>query len=105
MPEHIERTCKNCLHIAVCYRHEHYGWEETNAGCNDFKSAADVVKVVHGEWVENITYPNAKKLFCELGFGVSETMLYYTCSCCNSLGSNFLHYCSHCGVKMDGKRD
>lgn len=67
--------------------------------------ATDVVEVVHGEWVENITYHNANSLFREYGFDVAETLLYHTCSCCNALGSNSFNYCPHCGAKMDGENN
>lgn len=66
---------------------------------------ADVVEVVHGEWVENITYHNANSLFREYGFDVAETLLYHTCSCCNALGSNSFNYCPNCGAKMDGENN
>lgn len=66
--------------------------------------AANVVEVVHGEWAENIIYPNVNRTFRAFGFNEVETMLYYTCSLCDTLGSNSFNYCPKCGAKMDGER-
>lgn len=54
--EYINRepNCKNCIHDGVCYMQEvcnDIDEQLRDFGCDDFKSTADVVEVVHGEWV------------------------------------------------------
>lgn len=52
----------------------------------DEMPAADVVEVVHGEWIK-------------------FKAVHYKCSICNnSVGGNTTKYCSECGAKMDGKK-
>lgn len=63
---------------------------------------ADVVEVVHGEWIEGFgswATMNCSKCdwkvpyFSSIGDIVSEQKLY-----------DSLHYCPNCGAKMDGKK-
>ena len=108
MAEYIEREpkCGDCIHADLCERVtilKNFN-RDNIAHCKGFKASADVVEVVHGEWVENIIYPNANRSFRAFGFNEVETMLYYTCSLCNTLGSNSFNYCPKCGAKMDGER-
>ena len=40
-------TCKDCIHIDLCYLHEHYGKDENDKACKKyFKNKADFVEVV-----------------------------------------------------------
>lgn len=55
--------------------------------------AADVVEVVHGEWVETITHNG-----CTWD---SDCV----CSVCGKSGHPCDNYCGECGAKMDGKGD
>lgn len=54
---------------------------------------ADVVEVVHGEWIKADLMPRSAK-----------------CSECNcwitrhTITENWFRYCPHCGAKMDGKK-
>ena len=54
---------------------------------------ADVVEVVHGEWIKADSMPRSAK-----------------CSECNcwitrhTITENWFRYCPHCGAKMDGKK-
>ena len=73
---------------------------------NDFEQAraqviimghptADVVEVKHGEWI----YRDS-----DIGWKC------YECSSCNTIHTFYdedplSNYCSHCGAKMDGRRD
>lgn len=51
------KTCKDCIYRAMCYKHEHYGYED-NETCEMFKNKADYVEVVrckdcdvpHNKW-------------------------------------------------------
>lgn len=103
MSEHIEReaTCKECVHYDVCYYIEHYGREiETDKPCKQFKSA-DVVEVVHGEWIEE-TFESIIPVEIDM-FG-NVTMKTYTinkCSLCGRKEHDKELYCN-CGAKMDG---
>ena len=38
------KTCKDCIYRAMCYKHEHYGYED-NETCEMFKNKADCVEV------------------------------------------------------------
>ena len=55
--------------------------------------AADVVEVIHGEWIKADSMPRSAK-----------------CSECNcwitrhTINENWFRYCPHCGAKMDGKK-
>lgn len=51
--------------------------------------AADVVPVVHGEWIENSIPDSMLKMCSECGF---------TC------GAYSFKFCPNCGAKMDGER-
>ena len=53
--------------------------------CEEFP-AADVVEVVHGEW---------------LG---TEVAYAWKCSACGGIMSLRANYCCYCGAKMDGER-
>lgn len=37
------KTCKDCIYRAMCYKHEHYGYED-NETCEMFKNKADFVE-------------------------------------------------------------
>lgn len=59
-------------------------------GCIKSHPTADVVEVVHAEWIK-------------AGFGISERVV---CSHCRSHHGSYLKppFCSQCGAKMDGER-
>lgn len=98
MPEYIDK-CKKCYHFQVCanvMKNQLFIREkmllEENPECEHFISAADVVEVRHGRWVEE-------------GCGL------LVCSKCNfeydHSGMPFegLYYCPKCGAKMDGDKN
>lgn len=98
MAEYIERgaTCKDCLHVDVCYHIEHYGRIlETDEPCKHFKhTTADVVEVRHGVW----EYYN----------GSGYVRPHFRCTKCGQAryehyACNDFKYCPNCGAKMDGK--
>ena len=48
-------TCEDCLYRAMCYKHEHYGYEDEKP-CETFKNKADFVEVVRCkdcQWYDN----------------------------------------------------
>lgn len=81
-------TCKDCLFHEMCYMIEHYGWNEEDGTCVNFKNK-------HGHWLS-------------VGFGE------YWCSVCDENGEDVFNkrgnpnwkYCPHCGTqnkKIDAK--
>ena len=56
---------------------------------------ADVVEVVHGEWIEQHEKPSWLE---------DDIIISYICSICGT--NNFVEspYCPNCGAKMDGER-
>lgn len=56
--------------------------------------AADVVEVVHGEWIVTKT---------EHGWNCAEYPTEFTCSVCGRTEPQKEAYC-HCGARMDGER-
>ena len=65
---------------------------------------ADVVEVVHGEWIKHSPGPDVMRKFHAMGIGKSmgERSIFWTCSNCNLWGMPHYKYCPHCGAKMDG---
>lgn len=57
--------------------------------------AADVVEVVHGEWIEK----QEAIPWCE-----DDVEVFYECSICGSQSCGESPYCPNCGAKMDGER-
>ena len=63
-------TCYDCIHLATCYKIEHYGRDlETNIPCKEFIGVNDRVEVVRCKdcqyahyWYGNDTLGNAKYL-------------------------------------------
>lgn len=88
--------CKDCIHFCVCDRYTapNESYPEVG-GCKLFKSAADVVEVVHGEWNDNIIG------FCNVCMEcwaiVERTAIK------NKSGE--LNYCPNCGARMKRKGD
>ena len=73
--------------------YDHYtdGFDEGCVAVED-APAADVVEVVHGEWVPRkimSRHPGAKN---------------YYCSICETITAETGKYCGNCGAKMDGER-
>lgn len=92
MPEYIEREA--VLQHKRKINGVDWGgefWDEAVL-CEDICKipAADVVEVVHGEWVK-------------AGSGITERIV---CSNCHSHKGSYLKppFCSQCGAKMDGER-
>lgn len=57
--------------------------------------AADVVKVVHGEWIfEHDPVIDPKRYFVRI-----------VCSCCGLKTGEVSNFCPKCGAKMDGERE
>lgn len=76
------------------------GEDRFSAKCEEIRAAitalynaptADVVEVVHGEWITK----------CVKG---SWTHYRYSCSNCGSGFDSNSNYCPNCGAKMDGKK-
>ena len=67
---------------------------------------ADVVKVVHGEWIKHKPDPEVMRLFHqeEIALAMGENSIYWNCSECGSWGTPIHKYCPNCGSKMDGKK-
>lgn len=57
-----------------------------------YAPAADVVEVVHGEWVKDTTFD-----LCGID--------YYKCSVCGKEQQIEYPYCPNCGAKMDGEKN
>ncbi len=104
--EYIEReaSCRDCIHAGVCYMQEvcnDIGQQLKEFGCDNFKSTADVVEVVHGEWIKE-TRP--KKSEDGLYYWNALPRVVYVCSVCGREELQEEPYCN-CGAKMDGKGD
>ena len=104
MAEYVEReaSCKDCLHVDVCYRREVINDIEKyikEYGCNNFKSTADVVEVVRCKDCKH---------WKEKGFDPVFGLKFGNCNCEHWETNDFYHetdetdYCSY-GAKMDGK--
>lgn len=99
MAEYIEREAVN----NICLKHYNESFDDIPAHealyavADDINkiSAADVVEVVHGEWVEHTE------------IGAMNNHL--NCSVCNwetvffVVGKREYNYCPNCGAKMDGR--
>lgn len=59
--------------------------------------AADVVPVVHGEWIPQ---DHNKRIGC----ATTAVFYYPKCSACGHNGNYDMHYCPYCGARMDGER-
>lgn len=68
---------------------------------------ADVVPIVHGEWLRHEPNPRIMEEFHEMGIGkgMSINSIYWTCSECGCWGTPSHNYCFKCGAKMDGKEN
>jgi hypothetical protein len=95
MAEYIDREkaietarlnyCKNCNSINGI-RCRGCGFDDAMLELESVPSA-DVVEVVHGEWV-------------------NYKAVHYKCSICgNRVGGKITKYCSECGAKMDGDKN
>lgn len=101
--------CKDCLHNEVCTYGENRsnGMYCTGDKCKQYKPTADVVEVVHGEWLVS-AWDGEKEI--TIPYQEHEHIDPY-CSICQSqalldgeelgVASN---YCPNCGAKMDGGR-
>ena len=90
--------CVKCIHFPVCSRR--MGGMDLER-CEDFKDAADVVEVRHGEWVEQIRETIIPVEYDSNGDLILHKVVEYTCSLCDRLCGKKEPYC-HCGAKMDG---
>lgn len=119
MAEYIERkaTCKDCFHYCVCKDTvADENWEEdapkevremfSPRGCKNYVLAADVVKVVHGEWIEyhGQSYLVHPMKYDEYGCPILQDYVGYKCSECGRAESKKEPYCN-CGAKMDGGKE
>lgn len=95
MAEYIEREpkCGDCIHADLCERItilKNFN-RDNIARCKGFKASADVVEVVHGEWIAH-----GYKWRCSV------------CNCKLNLDGtpmeNGFYFCPNCGAKMDGER-
>ena len=84
-------TCKDCIHIDVCYLIEHYGRDLCSDDvCDNFLETS----VCHGKWIEEYDcgYITPHCSECgETALTKEETSYDYVYS----------SYCPHCGAKMD----
>ena len=82
--------CETCLYNKNCQflaKHQ----KAVVEGCTAYKSAADFVEVLHGEWAEReiakATYLSCSRCgWARIGVAVAE----------------HYRYCPNCGAKMDG---
>lgn len=90
-------TCKDCIHIGVCYAVKAVGEnQESDKYCMSFKNKADYTEMKHGKWITE-TFRQSQKKFI-------------TCSCCKSvidcsytsIDENEFDYCPYRNAKMDG---
>jgi hypothetical protein len=91
-------TCKDCIHIGVCYAVKAVGEnQESDKYCMSFKNKADYAEVKHGEWI---------KLDGEWREqGTNKQLIIRQCSFCGTFYQNAPYiYCPNCGAKMDGER-
>ena len=94
MAEHIK--CETCLYNKNCQflaKHRNTIVKD----CSAYKNAADVVEVVHGEWVKN--EEESQK----------HIEAIYFCSACQNWEAwgetEKYNYCPNCGAKMDGDKN
>ena len=98
-------TCKDCLHIGVCYMHEVINDVEQKVkevGCDDFKPAADVVEVRHGAWLQTEEPMGWRDVDCIECSACRESWIMDEDLELDDYKSGWL-YCPNCGAKMDGK--
>lgn len=95
MTEYIK--CETCLYNKNCqFLAEHRNTIVED--CSAYKNAADVVEVVHGEWVRDIgSYGRIKCSRCEWTKPYIED--YYEAEHLANMS-----YCPNCGAKMDGDK-
>lgn len=73
---------------------EHYGLSNVI----EWFPAADVVEVVHGEWLHRVNQMNDDDWAC------SNCGMYFCFEVGNPI-ANGTYYCPNCGAKMDGGKD
>ena len=96
MAEYIDREAARNELIRWCEVDNHGLTKSDVHAVMDGLPAADVVEVVHGEWIEDISV---------LGTTTGGATVYrgYQCSICGGLmGRKGDSYCYRCGAKMDG---
>ena len=93
MEEYIEKEALMAYPIRINHYDREHGKLDFLLGIESVMEyaenlpAADVVEVVHGEW---------------LG---TEVAYAWKCSACGGIMSLRANYCCYCGAKMDGKED
>lgn len=85
-------TCKECIHYEPCFEYGNI-LDPVHGGvtCDSFKSAADMVEVQHGEWIE----------FQHIDRNGNYYNSHYKCSKCDFDDCyEEYSYCPNCGAKM-----
>lgn len=105
--EKIEMTCYDCIHCGACSDAGDPGisyLKDDVSKCKHFKHKDAFTEVKHGEWVRNEPNPKLMKEFHDMGIGkaMTKNSIYWTCSCCGTLGNPHYEYCPHCSAIMDG---
>lgn len=95
----MDKTCDNCACNKVC-NHDVYGFEN----CSNFMPAADVVEVVHGEWVETYQPLGFDEVKCAECSSCGEDWIMDDDVCIDDYKAHW-KYCPCCGAKMDGKEN
>lgn len=94
-------SCKDCFHFRVCDI-----LDPLHGGipCDRFVHITDIVKVVHGEWVEEEFESYIPVEVDITGNLVVHKHTIYRCSICGRTEHQKEPYC-HCGAKMGGEQN
>ena len=91
-------VCGKCIHKNVCGFCKEMGFENVvranDFNCKDYLPIADVEKVKHGEWLDDI-----KDITPLNGIIKRKALVGYRCSVCNRPEFHKEPYCN-CGAKM-----
>lgn len=90
------KTCKDCIHGAICTICDYDDVLNVNDYCGYFKDKADVAEVKHGEWIIKCDDYDCELMCCS----ICESEFY---DGDNDTVDSLHNYCPKCGAKMDQK--